>query len=166
MLTEVIFREFYKIDPDKFQLHTNTSPYESKTDAFLIIGDPALKLATRGEWQYRYDVGEIWQQHTSLPFVFAAWITCRNKHYNVHPFALILSKARDKGRDAIPQIVLEHKEELPISPEKIENYLTNSIHHKIEQEERTALKKFFDLAKFHKIIPKRNKITFSDGTEV
>ena len=41
----------------------------------MVIGDRTFALPWR--FPYIYDLGEIWQQHTGLPFVFAAWVTTK-----------------------------------------------------------------------------------------
>ncbi len=44
-------------------------------DAFVISGDDALRRrrGARG-YGHRYDLGEVWHEMTSLPFVFARWM--------------------------------------------------------------------------------------------
>ena len=44
-------------------------------DAFVISGDDALRRrrGARG-YGHRYDLGEMWHEMTSLPFVFARWM--------------------------------------------------------------------------------------------
>lgn len=44
--------------------------------ALLLIGDAALKGAAVGG-HLIYDLGELWQEFTGLPFVFALWIARR-----------------------------------------------------------------------------------------
>lgn len=45
--------------------------------ALLLIGDQALRgAATPGPYRI-YDLGELWQEFTGLPFVFALWIVRR-----------------------------------------------------------------------------------------
>jgi predicted solute-binding protein len=46
-----------------------------KHDAFVIAGDDALRRrrGARG-YEHRYDLGEVWHEMTSLPFVFARWM--------------------------------------------------------------------------------------------
>jgi len=43
----------------------------------LLIGDAALKAVEEGCYRY-YDLGELWQEFTGLPFVFALWIARRD----------------------------------------------------------------------------------------
>ena len=48
-------------------------------DAALFIGDSALKLRHGiPGYPHRYDLGEIWQQWTGLPTVFALWVARRS----------------------------------------------------------------------------------------
>ncbi len=41
--------------------------------AGLLIGDPALREASRGRFPFDLDLGEEWKAWTGLPFVFAVW---------------------------------------------------------------------------------------------
>ncbi len=48
--------------------------YELKNGtAGLVIGDRAFPLHSK--YEYVYDLGLLWKQHTGLPFVFAAWVS-------------------------------------------------------------------------------------------
>lgn len=48
----------------------------SKNTAGLVIGDRAIDLLEK--YPYSYDLGEIWQAYSGLPFVFAAWMTYKD----------------------------------------------------------------------------------------
>lgn len=81
-LLDIIFRKFYGI---QCKLQVLQSPENSGGEAFLLIGDDALKYGSRDVLENRvhgsrliYDLGEIWYQHTGLPFVFALWIVRRD----------------------------------------------------------------------------------------
>lgn len=45
----------------------------NQNTAGLVIGDRTIGLLER--YPYCYDLGEIWQAYTGLPFVFAVWMT-------------------------------------------------------------------------------------------
>jgi chorismate dehydratase len=66
-LTEIIFRLFYN---QKIILLPESHP---DADAQLWIGDRALTLRQNHPHFPILDLGEIWTQHTNLPFVYAAW---------------------------------------------------------------------------------------------
>jgi chorismate dehydratase len=80
-LLELLCREVWKIKPQFAQARAEASDLDTLArlphDAVLVIGDPALLLAGRGGYQYRYDLGEAWKRWTGLPFVFAVWAARR-----------------------------------------------------------------------------------------
>lgn len=83
VLLEIILKKFYHLE---CTFRPGDIPLIKALDshpAYLLIGDDALiaKNAikkTVGHMPcaelYIYDLGEIWQEHTGLPFVFALWI--------------------------------------------------------------------------------------------
>jgi len=101
-LLGIILREFYKIECPLRPTDGLVDSVIDKADAYLLIGDDALKAAKivtsstsltlppRGggqgwggpsETPYRkseiihiFDLGELWYKNTGLPFVFALWI--------------------------------------------------------------------------------------------
>ena len=46
--------------------------------ALLLIGDNALRASLAKPACYVYDLGELWQRFTGLPFVFALWLIRRD----------------------------------------------------------------------------------------
>ncbi len=46
-------------------------------DAFLAIGDEALRLRDHPEYPHRWDLGSAWLDWTGLPFIFGVWIVSR-----------------------------------------------------------------------------------------
>ncbi len=72
-LLKILFKEYWN---KEVQFTNATEGFEQKikgTTAGLIIGDRAFE-ATKFH-QYSYDLSEIWNLHTGLPFVFAAWVS-------------------------------------------------------------------------------------------
>jgi chorismate dehydratase len=79
-LLDIILKKFYGI---QCRMHISANPEDSEGEAFLLIGDDALKcrnalssnssLITHHS-SLIYDLGEIWYEKTGLPFVFALWI--------------------------------------------------------------------------------------------
>jgi len=78
-LLRVIFREFYQLD-DVTDMVPET-PIEDlirRREPALLIGDRALRSASKlPQGMQVFDLGEIWYQHTGLPFVFALWMVDR-----------------------------------------------------------------------------------------
>jgi chorismate dehydratase len=77
-LLDIILKKFYGI---RCKLQVLQSPENSGGEAFLLIGDDALKYGSRftvhGS-RLIYDLGEVWYEKTGLPFVFALWIARRD----------------------------------------------------------------------------------------
>ena len=78
-LVKIILEEYYQVRPlyqsgpvvpESF---AQDQQQGRQIDAVLAIGDNALRLKHQGSFPYCYDLGEIWQHHTGLPFVFALW---------------------------------------------------------------------------------------------
>ncbi len=78
-LLDIILRKFYWI---QCKLQILQDPENSEGEAFLLIGDDALKhrsqqSAVSSQNELIYDLGDLWHQNTNLPFVFALWIARR-----------------------------------------------------------------------------------------
>ena len=68
-LLDVLLTHRYKIRPVEYV------PLEQENDAFLLIGDEALRRRYGvPSHPHLYDLGEEWHRWTGLPFVFAQWI--------------------------------------------------------------------------------------------
>ncbi len=53
----------------KVKIHSDV-----KEKAALVIGDAALISGWNNNFKYVYDLGDLWQEMTNLPFVFALWV--------------------------------------------------------------------------------------------
>ena len=71
-LLRVLFARRYDITPAQY---VST---QEPNDALILIGDQALRNR-RGlpSYPYMYDLAELWNEWTGLPFVFARWVVRR-----------------------------------------------------------------------------------------
>lgn len=72
-LAQLLLKEYWQISPN---LVPATAGYIQKIQdkvGGVIIGDRTIGLSN--QFAYTYDLGEIWQKLTGLPFVFAAWVS-------------------------------------------------------------------------------------------
>ena len=51
---------------------------DDTVSALLLIGDAALRASGEVTGHFVYDLGALWYEWTTLPFVFALWL-CRNE---------------------------------------------------------------------------------------
>ncbi len=66
-LLRIMLDKFYNVIPRYVD-------YNQPRDAYLLIGDKALKAYYECETRYTYDLAELWYRHTKLPFVFSLWL--------------------------------------------------------------------------------------------
>ena len=72
-LCRILFREYWKFDVEFAQSTEGYLENLQQPDAAVVIGDRAFDA--RNKFDYVYDLAEMWNQHTGLPMVFAAWIS-------------------------------------------------------------------------------------------
>ena len=81
-LLELLCREVWRIQPRFAQARAEATDLDGLAglphEAVLVIGDPALLLAGRGDYPYQIDLGLEWKRWTGLPFVFAVWAARRS----------------------------------------------------------------------------------------
>ena len=102
------------------------------TTGGLVIGDRTIDLEK--QFSYVYDLGEAWTDFTSLPFVFAAWVSRRP----LDPaFVEAFNDGLRKGIEAIPQLKLL----LPSpSPDfDLQAYFTRYISYELDDGKRAGL---------------------------
>ena len=144
---ELILRHFYGLQPDKYRLESGQNPNDCQTDAFVVIGDRALAYQPSDCWTNRYDIGELWKQHTGLPLVFAAWIG-RSPQVEETTVISALENSRDQGLLQL-ETILDAKEQqgiaLPLSRDKVLDYYRRAVVYTMSEEERAGLRCFFRL---------------------
>lgn len=120
-------------------------PHDLATDeGALIIGDRALRLPPSLNAANHFDLAELWNRHTGLPFVFAVWAarkesaTTRAREVLEHSFA--------HGQACLGQIEDEFTRSLDLPPGKVHTYLTRHLHYTLDREEIEAMSLFFRLA--------------------
>jgi chorismate dehydratase len=132
-LLKVLVREHWKLN---VELIETTGDYQDKikgTDAGLVIGDRAL--AQRHVSPFIYDLAEHWMRFTSLPFVFAAWIS--NKALPIE-FIQEFSNANSIGIHNIPAVVAENAYPLY----DLTTYYTQNISYPLTPAKRQGMQKF------------------------
>lgn len=90
-LLTVLLREYYGASATALEVETEPAEQVAANGgSVLLIGDRALRAAATlsGETGI-YDLGELWQRATGLPFVFALWIV-RQRVAEADPDALRL----------------------------------------------------------------------------
>jgi chorismate dehydratase len=147
-LLRVLIAEYYP----HLRVREGVPPDEA---ARLLIGDPAIAFqrGLQEGWQV-HDLGALWQKHTGLPFVFAAWALQKNLLDKVAP-ALSLRAAKEAGMAARQTIAKGEPD-----PEFALDYLTNYVRFDLREREREAIALFARLARKHGLLERDPVLEF------
>jgi chorismate dehydratase len=136
-----------KVLLNKF-MHLNTNIINSKPgfedevkgkSAGLFIGDRALIL--KKKFEYVYDLGLEWKKFTSMPFVFACWVTSKNVSSD---FEIAFNNSLAFGLQNLDKVIAE--EQLHFPKVDVHDYLTHKIQFKFDDAKKDALKYFYKLS--------------------
>ena len=94
-------------------------------DAFLAIGDEALRLRRSGIYPYVLDLGTAWFEWTGFPFVFAVWVVRRKaveKNGLIESAIDSLLASKRWGRENIDHICTEAARAGVLEVEELREY--------------------------------------------
>ena len=146
-LAQVLFAKFLDA-PREFTPHEpNLEAMLAHYDAALLIGDPALVVATVKPPYHMYDLAHEWRQRTGKPFVFAFWavrLDALSRMAKGMNLARIFQQSRDHGVEPanIAVTAKEWSRRLELTEAEISAYLTENIHYYLDQENHGGLQLF------------------------
>ena len=132
-LLKVLVREYWRLDVEFVETTGEYQHLITGTDAALVIGDRAL--SQRLISSFIYDLAEHWIRFTSLPFVFAAWIS--NKPLDIK-FIQQFNDANAIGLNNIPAVVGENT----YGAYDLTVYYTKNISYRLTPSKRQGLQRF------------------------
>ncbi|RPE09934.1 hypothetical protein EGT74_14435 [Chitinophaga lutea] len=134
-LLKILVRDHWKLNVEFIETTGDYQHLIRGNDAGLVIGDRAL--AQRHVSPYIFDLGEAWIRFTSLPFVFAAWIS--NRPLPVE-FIQQFNDANSIGLNNLPAVVAENS-----SPDfDLISYYTQNISYRLTPGKRQGLARFLN----------------------
>ncbi len=138
-LIRVLAGKFWKINPTWRQLGPGEAAKGDGCESLVAIGDKTFQLA--GKFPYVYDLAAEWITHTSLPFVFAVWLSNKSLPEG---FLRKFNKALEYG--------ILHKQEIPDFfsnqiPSGIDaiSYLENNISYPFDERKKEGMALFLKL---------------------
>lgn len=132
-LLKLLIRDYWRLDVELVETSGDYQHLIQGTDAGLVIGDRALEQ--RKVSPFIYDLAEAWMRFTSLPFVFAAWVS--NKPLPIE-FIQEFNSANSIGIYNIPAIVAEN----PYLHFDLIAYYTKHISYPLTPAKRQGMQKF------------------------
>ncbi len=138
---------------DKFFLKKGFNFVSAKGDEYIreikgktagvVIGDRTFAL--NDKFAYVYDLAELWNKYTGLPFVFALWVT--RKGLLPLSFKKEFNGVLAEGVNDISVVVRKYKISNVLSGSELKDYLQNSISYYLGYDKRTAVNLFLKLLK-------------------
>ncbi len=136
-LVQVLNKHFWKKD---IQFIDSKAGFENDikdTVGGVIIGDRTFGLTN---FTYEIDLAEEWIKHTSLPFVFAAWVSTKKLDSD---FITRFNNALSLGTNNIDEAILKNPKEIKgFNPT---DYLKNKISYNLTPEKKSGLELFLSL---------------------
>lgn len=144
-LVKIILEEFYGVKPDYYSGFVSDHSHD-EFDGILAIGDEALQMATEGNFPYKMDLGEVWKEHTGLPFVFALCCVqeklCVKRPQDIQAVHRELVRCRKEGQKNLETICANVAHRLPMDVMDCQNYL-GGIEYDLGPVKKEALDRFF-----------------------
>ena len=160
---ELILKRFFDNSPTFNPHPADPVAMLRQNDAALLIGDPALlALEQRSTIEAEtgpctwYDLAELWNQHTQLPWVAAVWavrVDIDLSQKEREQLFLDLNTSRRRGQHHIEALVEEWTPRIAIPTGTIRHYLTQNIHYVLDKECKQAITHFRGLAAEAGILP-------------
>jgi chorismate dehydratase len=147
-LIQIIFREFLGLEPACEPSAPNLGAMLERSDAALIIGDPAMTFPR--ENLRVHDLASLWREHTGLGFVFAMWMARESAIEKAS--AVDFAGARDEGLAHVEEIVTLYHEKLRLPREELREYLLENISFELDEGMRAGLELYYRLAHKHGFI--------------
>lgn len=135
-LFQILAKEYWKINPQYHPSEPGFSQYITGNTAAVLIGDRTIKFFDK--YPYIYDLGEIWKQHTGLPFVFAAWVANESLDQE---FLTEFKKSCEVGLDAVDDIVADYAE-VNNDHFNLEDYYKKYMSYPLDEKKKAGLELF------------------------
>lgn len=143
-LIKIILEDFYGVRPVYGRIGSGDG--FDGFQAVLAIGDQALRLKYDGSFPYVLDLGDVWQQQTKLPFVFAVWAV--NEKFAARRSACLraihqeLIRCAHEGRARLEQISKRVAPRIPMAEDDCLRYL-QGIELDLSPDKITGLEVFY-----------------------
>jgi len=118
-LTRILLKRVYGLQPE----YTEVADGGQRTDARLIIGDPALKTRLNGH--VVLDLAAEWRAFSGHPFVFAFWAVRQSAASPA--VADMLRRSYEAGRSQFDRLIREGKIDVTQVKDKWEAFLIQTV---------------------------------------
>lgn len=136
-------------------------PFAAGADAALFIGDVALRPGLHPAAAHRFDLGEVWREHTGLPFAFAVWQAAGGSDAALRRLHALLLESRAYGLAHREALAARWAGRFGFAPEFLARYWAE-LSYELDGEMREGLATFYRLAAAIGEIPRAPRLRFVD----
>jgi len=149
-LVQIVLKKFYRLDCHFESSGMSLGKALSSDYPYLLIGDEALKESRKWPGLNIYDLGDVWYEHTGLPFTFALWIShkacCAGKNALYEEFIADLDRAKTSALASLDTIAASSPLKGTLSEEYLVSYW-RGMSYDFTREHRKGLELFLSYAK-------------------
>ncbi len=142
------------------------SMVDADAAAALVIGDAALRHNWRNEFEFVWDLGDLWARHAKLPFVFAVWAVRREfaseNPERVSQTLRLLHLSKRLGLEHLDTVIHAAASRLSIDPATTSRYF-NNFGFDLNASERIGLETYFNDLHVMGIFQEKIPIRFFKG---
>ena len=109
--------------PEFIEVETGTDPRGIGADAWLRIGDAALREVSEENAAPVLNPSDVWARMTGLPFIFAPWIV--RERADIAPFTGAFARAAQRGERALAELARSEAEATGLDEELLGRYLAD-----------------------------------------
>lgn len=136
LLLKILANKFWNISPEWINAPNDFEKNIQGTTAGLVIGDRTFSL--KNKFKYVYDLADEWKKFTSLPIVFACWVS--NKKID-DDFISRFNSALESGLKNIPFVASQY----PSNGFDALDYLTHKVSYNFDDRKKEAMKLFLKM---------------------
>ena len=155
-LVKIVFREFLGLEPVWEVASPNVDAMLEGSDAALMIGDPAMNVAS-DKFQV-FDLAGLWHRFTGTGFVFAMWMTRAGAEAGIRN--VNFAGARDEGLNNLESIIDQYEHDIALPREELRKYLTENISFQVNDDLEKGMQLYFELAMKHGLIDNNKPLQF------
>ncbi len=151
-LVQILLRQYWKAgEPQVREAEPDWREMLRDNDAALVIGDPALQISVHhsAAGYQVFDLAQVWQEWTGLPFVFALWAVRREAIASVQEASWLserFQRAKVEGMAHIPELAATWAPRMQLPVAEVLRYLQHNVVFDVDTAAWAGLTRFFKLA--------------------
>ena len=169
VLIKILLAKRYGIQPQFLERAPDTAAQcenmLAASDAALVIGDPALRLAASAKQLgvRVYDLAEEWRALTGLPFVFAVWAVRGDVACDTPALVRDFQAAKLEGLNKLEELAASYAATLDLPQAELLRYLRESVNYDLDEANRAGLQRYFELARECGLLTELQPLRFLTG---